>query len=107
MTEESQKGGKMGKKGYVYILTNKYNKVLYTGVTSNLENRVFQHKTGIGSKFTKKYNCHKLVYYIISDNIESAIMEEKRIKGLLRRKKIELIESMNPNWIDLSKGWDL
>ena len=92
----------MERGGAVYILTNKYNKVLYTGVTSDLKTRVFQHKEKIYPKsFTSKYNIHKLVYYKSFSTIEEAIAEEKRLKGGSRSQKIKLIESINKNWEDL------
>tara|TARA_R110001592_G_C12853375_1_gene722054 strand:+ start:138 stop:404 length:267 start_codon:yes stop_codon:yes gene_type:complete len=88
----------MERGGAVYILTNKYNKVLYTGVTSDLKTRVFHHKEKIYPKsFTSKYNIHKLVYYKSFSTIEEAIGEEKRIKGGSRNQKINLIESINKN----------
>ncbi len=86
---------------YVYILTNKTNKVLYTGVTSNLIKRVYEHKHKLVDGFTKKYNVNKLVYYDYSEDVYGAIQREKQIKGKLRKKKIEMIESMNPDWKDL------
>lgn len=89
------------KQGYVYITTNKSNSVLYTGVTSNLPQRVFQHKNKLIEGFTKKYNLTKLVYYEVCDNIEGAILREKQIKGGSREKKIKLIENVNKNWKDL------
>ncbi len=85
----------------VYIMTNTHHTVLYTGVTNNLQRRVLEHKNGIGSAFTKKYNVHKLVYYEVGSDIYSAIAREKQIKGGSRQKKIELINSMNPEWKDL------
>lgn len=87
---------------YVYIATNKYNKVLYTGITNALSRRMFEHlnKLHPGS-FTAKYNIGKLIYYEIYGNVNAAIYREKEIKGWLRKKKINLIESMNPNWSDL------
>lgn len=92
----------MERGGAVYIITNKHNKVLYTGVTSNLQARVFEHqeKTNPNS-FSAKYNLNKLVYYKGFQHIEEAIAEEKRIKGGSRKKKINLIESINPTWGDL------
>ncbi len=95
----------MLKSYYVYIMTNKYNTVLYTGVTNDLERRVFQHKTNAVKGFTSKYKCTKLVYYAETDDISVAITEEKRIKGGSREKKIALIESMNPDWNDLAGEW--
>ena len=92
----------MERGGAVYILTNKYNKVLYTGVTSNLKFRIFEHKEKIHPKsFTAKYNLNKLVYFKGYNLIEEAIAEEKRIKGGSRAAKIKLIESINPKWNDL------
>jgi len=90
--------------GYIYILTNKYNKVLYTGVTSNLFKRIFEHQNKIyKSSFSSKYNLNKLVYFETFTNIEEAIAREKQIKGGSRQKKIDLINSFNPNWNDLSE----
>lgn len=93
------------KPGYIYILTNSNNKVLYTGVTSDLVKRVYEHKNKLVDGFAKKYNLCKLVYYEVVDNIMSAIIREKEIKGWLRRKKIELIYSKNSQWKDLY--WEL
>lgn len=87
---------------YVYFLTNKYNKVLYVGITDNLERRIIEHKEGLIKGFTSKYNLEKLVYFEVFNNIDDAIVSEKRIKGWLRIKKIKLIESRNPKWLDLS-----
>ncbi|MHB8154619.1 MAG: GIY-YIG nuclease family protein [Candidatus Omnitrophota bacterium] len=89
------------KKGYVYILTNTNNTVLYTGVTSNLVKRVYEHKNKKVRGFTEKYNLYKLIYYEIFEDMINAIMREKQIKGWLRRKKILLIEKANPDWEDL------
>ena len=83
-------------------MTNEGNRVLYTGVTNNLQRRVYEHKNKLVKGFTKKYNVIKLVFYEVCDDIESAILREKQIKGWLRVKKIALIESMNPEWRDLS-----
>ncbi len=83
-------------------MTNKMNTVIYVGVTSDLESRVWEHKNKqYPTSFSAKYNCNKLVYYRFFSNIEEAIDEEKRIKGGSRRKKIILIERMNPHWVDL------
>ena len=87
--------------GYAYLMTNKYNTVIYTGVTDNLQKRVYQHKEGFVSGFTSKYNVSKLVYYEIFDSIEGAITREKQIKAGSRRKKIALILSTNPDFKDL------
>jgi len=92
----------MNKQGFVYILTNKRNKVLYTGVSSGLVGRVFEHKAGIGSDFTSKYKANKLVYYEVADDIQVAIAREKQIKSWKRQKKIDLINRFNSEWRDLS-----
>ena len=88
---------------YVYILTNQNNTVLYTGVTNNLERRVYEHKNKLLKGFTNRYNVDKLVYFETTESIESAIEREKQIKAGSRRKKLELIERNNPTWKDLSK----
>jgi putative endonuclease len=85
---------------YVYILTNKYNSVLYTGVTNDLTTRVDQHQNN-QSFFTSRYKVHKLVYFEEFTQINEAIAREKQIKGGSRQKKIDLIESVNPVWKDL------
>lgn len=92
------------RKSYVYIMSNR-SKTLYTGVTSNLERRVYEHKQKRVAGFTKRYNLTRLVYYEIADDIRTAIQREKQIKGWLRTRKIDLIESGNPQWDDLSDGW--
>lgn len=89
------------KQYFVYILTNKLNTVLYIGVTDNLIKRTYQHKNKLVDGFTKKYNINKLVYFEIYDDPTNAIKREKTIKNLLRRKKIELIKSTNPEFRDL------
>jgi putative endonuclease len=91
----------VGREYCVYIMTNAHNTVLYTGVTNNLARRVYEHKNGLGGAFTKKYNANKLVYYEVGNNIHSAIAREKRIKGGSRKKKVDLINSLNPKWKDL------
>ncbi len=85
----------------VYIMTNADNTVLYTGVTNELQRRVLDHRSGKGSGFTKKYNITKLVYFESGDDINLAIAREKQIKVGSRKKKIDLIESINPEWKDL------
>ncbi len=90
------------KQYFVYILTNKSNKVLYTGITSNFEKRVYEHKMGEIPGFTKKYNVKKLVFFEEFPTPQDAIAAEKKIKGWSRKKKIDLIKSMNPSWQDLS-----
>ncbi|NCO66151.1 MAG: endonuclease [Candidatus Aquicultor secundus] len=89
---------------YVYIMTNR-SKTLYIGVTNNLERRVFEHKRKLVEGFTEKYNVNRLVYYEITEDIKSAIEREKQLKGWIRKRKTDLIESMNPIWRDLSEGW--
>ena len=90
---------------FVYILTNRRNGVLYTGVTNDLLRRLYEHKNKLISGFTKKYNLMILVYWEETSDIRAAIQREKQIKGWLRKKKIELIELKNPEWEDLSKDW--
>jgi len=82
-------------------MTNKVNTVIYTGVTSDLQKRVYEHKQKIADGFTKKYNVNKLVYYEVFDDMENAILREKQIKAGSRQKKINLIKSINPNFKDL------
>jgi putative endonuclease len=94
----------MKKEYYVYIMTNN-SRTLYTGVTGDLESRVFQHKFEQGSVFTSKYKINQLVYYESFTDVLDAIAREKQIKGWVRAKKITLIESTNPDWEDLSAGW--
>jgi putative endonuclease len=91
----------MGRRFYIYIMTNKGNNVLYTGVTNDLKRRVYEHKEKLVEGFTKKYNITKLVYYEIYNDIENAILREKQIKGGSRQKKVKLINSMNKDWQDL------
>jgi putative endonuclease len=86
---------------WVYIMTNRANKVLYTGVTNNLCRRVQQHKDRTGSIFTARYNVTKLVYYESFNRMRDAIAAEKRIKAGSRAKKTRLVESINPEWNDL------
>lgn len=94
----------MERGGCVYMMTNQRNGTLYVGVTSRLVDRVQEHKLHIyPHSFTAKYKCNMLVYYDVFESIEEAIAEEKRIKGGSRSRKIELIESINPDWRDL---WD-
>ena len=91
----------MNKQFYVYILASKRNGTLYTGVTSNLVQRVWQHKNNVIEGFTKKYNVKFLVYYEAHDNAENAITREKQIKKWRRNWKLRLIEESNPHWKDL------
>jgi putative endonuclease len=86
---------------YVYIMTNKYHTVLYTGMTNDLVRRVYQHKHKLLDGFTKRNNVAKLVYYEVADTPSSAIAREKQLKAGSRQDKLELIQSMNPKWQDL------
>jgi len=91
------------KQYYVYIMTNS-SRTLYTGVTDDLVRRVYEHKEKLIKGFTQKYNITRLVYYEITSDVRAAIQREKQIKGWLRKKKTALIESVNPEWKDLSDG---
>lgn len=92
----------MERGGCVYIMTNVFNNIYYTGVTSDLRSRVWEHKNSIYPKsFTSRYKCYKLVYYQSFFSIEEAIDEEKRIKGGNRQSKINLVKGLNPEWLDL------
>jgi putative endonuclease len=91
----------MKKQPGVYILANKRNGTLYVGVTSDLGKRIWEHKNNSGEGFKKKYNLHKLVWYEPQETMESAIMREKRLKDWKRAWKLELIETENPDWLDL------
>ncbi|HPM43078.1 MAG TPA: GIY-YIG nuclease family protein [Candidatus Omnitrophota bacterium] len=89
------------KRGYVYLMANKTNTTIYTGVTSDLVKRVYEHKEKLADGFTKKYNITKLVYYEMFESIEDAIIREKKIKGGSRAKKLALITESNPDYKDL------
>ena len=89
---------------YVYIMTNN-SRTLYTGVTNNLERRVYEHKNKLVAGFTSRYNVTKLVYYEETNDVQVALAREKQIKGWLRARKIALIEFENPKWKDLSLEW--
>jgi putative endonuclease len=90
---------------YIYILTNKKHGTLYIGITNNLMRRIYEHKNGIIKGFTKKYNLDKLVYFEQTTDINAAIQREKRLKKWNRAWKIELIESINSEWKDLSESF--
>lgn len=92
---------KIMKQYYIYIATNNSNSVFYTGVTNSLVKRIYEHKNKLADGFTKKYNVSKLVYYEISNDISEAILREKQIKGGSRKKKFDLIFSLNPGFEDL------
>ena len=86
---------------HVYILTNQNRTTLYIGVTNNLQRRIYEHKQGMHPGFTKKYNLHQLVYFEHYTDIKAAIGREKQLKGGSRKKKLDLINSLNPSWQDL------
>lgn len=86
---------------YVYMLASKKNGTLYIGVTNDLVRRVWEHRQGVGSEFTKKYGVHRLVFFEQHDEIKAAIQREKAMKEWKRAWKIELIERQNPDWLDL------
>ena len=91
---------------FVYILSNWDDSVLYIGVTSNLLRRLYEHRNHLVAGFSSKYNTHKLVYFEETKDVYSAISREKQLKKWRREKKNQLIESINPQWKDLSLGWD-
>ncbi len=91
---------------YVYIISNWNNKVIYTGITNDLQRRLYEHKNGTNKGFTKKYNVKKLVYFDYTTDVNEAIKKEKQIKGWTRAKKDALINSQNPEWRDLSEDWN-
>ena len=93
------------KLSYVYFMTNKNHTVIYIGMTSDLVKRVYQHKTKFYKGFTAKYNCDHLVYYEDYSDIHLAIAREKQLKAGSRKRKEQLIDSINPDWKDLSEGW--
>ena len=95
----------MSKTAYVYMLASKKNGTLYTGVTSNLQRRIYEHKHHLLEGFTKKYDVTRLVWFVQSEDIVAAIELEKKIKNRARQWKINLIEKTNPNWDDLSADW--
>ena len=90
--------------GYVYIMANRKHGTLYVGVTSDLARRVLEHEQGIGSAFTAKYQCHRLVWFEEHDLVTTAITREKTIKKWPRQWKVNAIEAINPDWNDL-RGW--
>ena len=90
------------KQFYVYLLTNWNNKVMYVGVTNNLERRVYEHKNKLVKGFTEKYKVDKLVYFEETGDVSAALAREKEIKKWRREKKNRLVTNMNPQWVDLS-----
>ena len=101
--ESSEKSHKMTSYNqfYVYIISNKYHTVFYTGITNNLIKRVYEHKNKLVQGFTKRYNLNQLIYYECADNPESAIVREKQIKDYRRSKKLGLIKKVNPEMTDI------
>ena len=89
---------------YVYIMTNRSG-TLYTGVTNNLMRRVYEHKNHVTPGFTSKYGLDRLVYFEYGESISAAIEREKQIKGWTRKKKLDLVRTLNPKWEDLSAEW--
>ena len=96
---------KPSKQYYVYFMANKTNVALYIGVTGDLKRRVFEHKNKLVKGFTSKYNINKLVHFEECNDVNEAILREKQIKGGSRQDKINLINSSNSDWKDLSDGW--
>ena len=88
---------------YTYILATRFNKLLYIGVTNNLEKRIYEHKNGLVEGFTKKYKTKELVYYEDTSDVKNAIAREKQMKKWNKQWKVDLIEKSNPEWNDLSK----
>jgi putative endonuclease len=86
---------------YVYVMTNKHNTVLYTGMTNDLQRRAYEHRTGRGGGFTSRFNVRKLVYYETTPSPKAALARERQLKAGSRQNKLDLIESMNPDWRDL------
>ena len=97
----------MTKTYYVYILASKRNGTLYIGVTNDLERRLYEHRNNLIEGFTNKYNVHHLVYYEDVNDIQSALQREKQLKRWTRKWKIELIEKVNPEWLDLAEDFIL
>ena len=89
---------------HVYIMSS-LRGTLYVGVTNDLERRAYEHRSGLVNGFTKRYQISKLVYFEATPDVNSAIAREKQIKSWRRSKKVALIESMNPRWLDLAEGW--
>ncbi len=91
---------------YVYILTNWDNRVMYIGVTGDLQRRLYEHRNEMADGFTKRYHVHKLVYFEETRDVHAALAREKQLKKWAREKKNRLVESTNPEWNDLSDGWE-
>lgn len=91
---------------YTYILTNWSNTVMYIGVTNDLQRQLYEHSYGIEDSFTHRYNVNKLVYYEYTEDVKAAIAREKQLKGWTRARKNALVETLNPDWRDLSDDWE-
>ncbi len=104
ISDEAIQSWKKMKQPAIYIMASKRNGTLYTGVTSNLKKRVYEHKHSIIEGFTEKYDCKMLVYYETCETMEQAIMREKQLKAGSRKNKLKLIESVNQEWLDLYDG---
>ena len=91
---------------YVYVLTNWNDRVMYIGVTNDLQRRLYEHREELVDGFTKNYHVHKLVYFETSTDVKAAIEREKQLKGWRREKKNGLVERLNPTWRDLSEDWE-
>ena len=96
----------MMKEYYVYFLTNWNNKVMYIGVTGNLRRRIYEHKNELVDGFTKRYHIHKLVYFEQTSDVNAALEREKQLKKWTRAKKNRLVETVNPEWNDISADWE-
>jgi len=92
---------------YVYMMTNWNNKILYTGITNDLVRRINEHQEKLSISFTSRYNITKLVYFESTSDVNAAIAREKEIKGWVRRKKNDLIATMNPDWVDLGEEFGI
>ena len=90
---------------FVYMLTNWNNRVLYIGVTNDLERRLYEHRNHLVDGFTSRYNVNKLVYFEVTNDVSSALEREKQLKGWTRQRKNALVFNTNPAWVDLSKTW--
>src|SRR5258707_14960261 len=97
----------MEQHSYVYMMVSASRRALYTGVTTQLRKRVYEHKSNMIEGFTSKYKCHRLVYFEMFNHVKDAIEREKQIKGWRREKKDKLVETKNPFWKDLAEDWSV
>ncbi len=105
VTRPEQPSGLLNRYSYIYMVGSSSRRALYTGVTANLNKRVYEHKNDLVEGFSRKYKCHRLVYFETFEHISDAIAREKEIKGWRREKKNALVELINPGWKDLSEDW--